>query len=99
MAGSGGTVKSVAVANGVVVDTSDTYGSVAFRGYSLRATTAGIINIRVGGATGLILATIDRVATAGSGAVDELYPDEVDCQGDLYCEIVSGVWVGSIRYG
>lgn len=90
-----GSVISKAVTNGVVVNVDDTYGAVAYRGYTLRATAAAVVNVRVASATGLIL---DTISLATDEADQEFYSEAIDCPGDLYCEIVSGTVVGSLRY-
>lgn len=87
-------IQSTTVADGIVKDlgASDRSG---YRGFAVRATTTGIINIREGGASGKVLDTIALTAPAADRV---LYEPAIACVGDLYCEVVSGVWVGSIKH-
>lgn len=87
--------RAKAITNGVVVNTDDTVGRVSLLGWTIRATADVIINVRQGTATGLILGTIGLLDKQ-SQTVN--FADDVRCEGDLYCEIVSGTAVGSLYY-
>lgn len=94
----GSSVQSVAITNGVVVNTDDTIGQIVFMGWSIRETAGavGVIRIRQGTVTGLILATLGFVALESKDINFGEYG--LECRGDLYCQIVSGTFEGSLRY-
>lgn len=93
-----GQVRAAAVpgASGILINVDDAIGHVEYRGYALRATTTGILNIRAGTVAGNILDTVSLTAPAYDAKFYAF--DSIRCEGDLFVEIVSGVWVGSIRY-
>lgn len=90
-----GEARAKAITNGIVLNVDDTIGLVMYAGYSLRATADAIINVRQGSATGLILST-HAVAAAKSETF--MFESPIRCEGDLYCEIVSGTAVGSLYF-
>lgn len=91
--------RAKAVTNGIVVDVDDSIGVVDYMGFSLRATADAIVNVRQGTVTGLILST-HHLFAASPGETFMFDEEEgLRCEGDLYCEIVSGTIVGSLYYG
>jgi hypothetical protein len=91
-----GEARPKAITNGIVVNVDDNIGIIMYAGYSLRATADAIINVRQGSATGTILST-HALAAATSSTL--LFDTPIRCEGDLYCEIVSGTAVGSLHIG
>lgn len=85
--------RPLAITNGIVVNVDDVIGMIDYAGYTIRATSDAVVNVRQGSATGRILST-HAVATTKSETF--MFPVPVRCEGDLYCEVVSGAVVGSL---
>lgn len=76
-------------------------GVLIYRGFALRNTSVGgaIVQIHEAGSGGKVLETIQFTATGSAGAsLQWQYEPGMRCVGDLYVEIVSGTYVGTIRY-
>lgn len=78
-----------------VVDVSST-AVMQYRGFSVRETAGAtaVVEVHEGSGSGDVL---DTIALAANESTRELYPEGIQCNGDL-CVVVTGTVVGSLRY-
>lgn len=81
-------------ASGLLGAVPATTKQLGYCGFTLRTTVAGVMNIRELTVTGKILDTVQLIINT---SLQWQYDPPLHSEGDIYLEILSGTWVGSIR--